>query len=89
MNYVVQAPGVPAFAGEQVFEVWTTQWPNPGDDLPVVFDPRQPETLKIPMGSAHVARRFRETARRATRGPAVPVRSDVGYVHDVGPSQQT
>ena len=47
MNYVVQAPGVPAFAGEQVFEVWTKQWPNPGDDLPVIFDPRKPEKLKI------------------------------------------
>jgi hypothetical protein len=47
MNYVVQAPGIPAFAGEQVFEVWTKQWPNPGDDLPVVFDPRKPQKLKI------------------------------------------
>lgn len=47
MNYVVRAPGVPAFAGEQVFEIWTKQWPTPGDDLPVVLDPRTPQKLHI------------------------------------------
>jgi hypothetical protein len=50
MNYVVQSPGIPAFAGEQVFEVWTKQWPSPGDDLPVIFDPSRPEKLKIQWG---------------------------------------
>lgn len=47
ITYVIQAPGVTAFSGEKVFELWSRQWPSPGDDLPVVFDRAKPEHVEI------------------------------------------
>lgn len=47
ITYVIQAPGIPAFSGDQVFELWSAQWPNPGDDLPVVFDRQKPDRIEI------------------------------------------
>jgi hypothetical protein len=47
ITYVIQADGVPAFSGDQVFELWTNQWPSPGDDLPVVFDRQDTQHVKI------------------------------------------
>jgi hypothetical protein len=47
ITYVIQAAGIPAFSGDQVFELWSRQWPNPGDDLPVVFDRAKPDRIQI------------------------------------------
>jgi hypothetical protein len=47
ITYVIQAQGIPAFSGEQVFELWSNQWPSPGDDLPVVFDRAKPDRVQI------------------------------------------
>jgi hypothetical protein len=47
MSYVIQGEGVPAFSGEQVFELWSNQWPSPGDDLPVVFDRQKADHVQI------------------------------------------
>jgi hypothetical protein len=47
ITYVIQAPGVEAFSGEQVFEIWSRQWPQPGDDLPVVFDREKTDRIEI------------------------------------------
>jgi hypothetical protein len=47
MTYVLQAPGVEAISGEGEFEIWSRQWPNPGEDLPVRFDPAKPQKVKI------------------------------------------
>jgi hypothetical protein len=38
ITYVIQAAGVGLFSGDQVFELGSDHWPNPCDDLPVVFD---------------------------------------------------
>lgn len=47
MQLVVQAQGVPAFPVRQDFEIWTGQWPDPGDVLPVTFDREHHERIKI------------------------------------------
>jgi hypothetical protein len=47
ITYVVQAPGVPAFSGDDTYEVWTRNWPQPGDDLPVTFDRDHPDRIEI------------------------------------------
>jgi hypothetical protein len=47
ITYVIQAPGVEPFSGDQVFEIWSSQWPSPGDDLPVVFDSKKRERIEI------------------------------------------
>jgi Short C-terminal domain len=47
ITYVIQAPGVEAFSGEQVFEIWSRQWPQPGADLPVVFDREKTDRIEI------------------------------------------
>ncbi len=47
MQLVIQAQGVPAFPIKQDFEIWTGQWPDPGDVLPVTFDRDHPERIKI------------------------------------------
>ncbi len=31
MQLVIQAQGVPAFPLKDDFEIWTNQWPDPGD----------------------------------------------------------
>jgi len=48
--YAVESPGVPAFSGEQVFEVWTAQWPEPGDTLPCLYDAANPTHVDIDWG---------------------------------------
>jgi hypothetical protein len=47
ITYVIQAEGVEPFSGETEVEAWTRQWPTPGEDLPVVFDRRHPEQVRI------------------------------------------
>jgi hypothetical protein len=47
MTYVIQADGMEAFSGEQVFELWAAQWPEPGDDLPVIFDRADPSHVDV------------------------------------------
>jgi hypothetical protein len=47
ITYVIQAPGVDAFSGEADFEIWSKQWPQPGADLPVVFDREKPDRIEI------------------------------------------
>ncbi|HEY2053926.1 MAG TPA: hypothetical protein VGH14_08335 [Solirubrobacterales bacterium] len=47
ITYVIQAPGVEAFSGEKVFEIWSKQWPQPGADLPVVFDRKKTDRIEI------------------------------------------
>jgi hypothetical protein len=37
IDYEISADGVRPFVGQQVFETWTRQWPQPGDVLPVMF----------------------------------------------------
>jgi hypothetical protein len=45
--YAIEAPGVPAFSDEQIFEVWTAQWPEPGGTLPCVYDAANPAHVDI------------------------------------------
>jgi hypothetical protein len=45
--YAIEAPGVPAFSGQQVFETWTAQWPEPGDTLPCLYDAANPAHVDI------------------------------------------
>jgi hypothetical protein len=47
ITYVIQAEGIEPFSGEAEVEAWTRRWPSPGEDLPVVFDRRHPERLRI------------------------------------------
>jgi Short C-terminal domain len=47
MQLVIQAQGVAAFPLKQDFEIWTNQWPDTGDQLPVTFDREHPERIKI------------------------------------------
>ena len=47
MQLVIQAQGVPAFPLKDDFEIWTNQWPDPGDVLPVTFDREHHERIKI------------------------------------------
>ena len=47
VTYVIQAEGVAPFSGEHTFELWSSQWPSPGDDLPVVFDRENPGKIEI------------------------------------------
>jgi hypothetical protein len=47
ITYVIQAQGIEAFSGEQVFEIWSRQWPQPGADLPVVFDREKTDRIEI------------------------------------------
>jgi hypothetical protein len=45
--YAIESPGVPAFSGEQLFQVWTAQWPEPDDTLPCVYDATNPSHVDI------------------------------------------
>jgi hypothetical protein len=45
--YAIESAGVPAFSGEQIFEVWTAQWPDPGDTLPCVYDAADPSHVDV------------------------------------------
>jgi hypothetical protein len=56
ITYMMQAEGVAAFSGDRMFELWCKQRPNPGDDLPVVFDREHPA-------------RYRRDHRRRVRNP--------------------
>jgi hypothetical protein len=47
MQLGIQAQGVPAVPIKQDFEIWTGQWPAPGDVLPVTFDREHPGRIKI------------------------------------------
>jgi hypothetical protein len=47
ITYVIQASGVEAFSGEADFEIWSKQWPQPGADLPVVFDREKNDRIEI------------------------------------------
>ena len=47
ITYVVQSPGMAAFSGDYVFEMWTAEWPEPGEDIPVIFDREHPDRIKI------------------------------------------
>src|SRR5665213_1330574 len=47
ITYVIQAEGVPAFSGDQTFELRSSHWPSSGDDLPVVFDRQRPDHIQI------------------------------------------
>jgi hypothetical protein len=59
ITYVIRAPGVPAFSGAQVFEIWTAHWPQAGDELPVVFNRQHPDRVAIQW------KRIRRSANRA------------------------
>jgi hypothetical protein len=47
INYVVQAPGIEAFSGEYTFEMWSAEWAEPGEDIPVIFDREHHDRIKI------------------------------------------
>jgi hypothetical protein len=47
ITYVIQAEGVGLFSGDQVFELNSDQWPQPCDDLPVVFDRAHIDHIQI------------------------------------------
>jgi hypothetical protein len=47
VTFVVSAEGVEPFSGEHVFELWSNQWPNPGDDVPVRFDRQNHDHIEI------------------------------------------
>lgn len=47
MQLVIEAPEVAAFSVRQHFEIWTNQWPDPGDLLPVTFDRDHHDRIEI------------------------------------------
>jgi hypothetical protein len=85
ITYVIQAQGIPAFSGDQVFELWSRQWPNPGDDLPVVFDRQKPDRIQIQfdripthadsarMHAEQLAEQLRAAGAAAPTQPGAPI----------------
>jgi hypothetical protein len=47
MQLVIQAEGIDAFSVRQVFEIWSGQWPDSGQLLPVTFDRQHHDRIKI------------------------------------------
>ena len=47
MAYAIEAPGIPAFSGQGTFYAQTKRWPQPGINLPVVFDAANPAHVDI------------------------------------------
>jgi hypothetical protein len=47
ITYVVQAEGTGIFSGDQTFELSSSHWPHPCDDLPVVFDRDRTENIQF------------------------------------------
>ena len=47
MQLVIEAQGVEAFSIRQDFEIWTNQWPDSGDLLPVTFDREHHDRIEI------------------------------------------
>ena len=45
--YAIEAPGIPAFSGQGTFYAQTKRWPQPGINLPVVFDAANPAHVDI------------------------------------------
>ena len=45
--YAIEAPGMPAFSGQGTFYAQTKRWPQPGINLPVVFDAANPAHVDI------------------------------------------
>ena len=45
--YAIEAPGIPAFSGQGTFYAQTQRWPQPGTNLPVVFDAANPAHVDI------------------------------------------
>jgi len=45
--YAIEAPGIPAFSGQGTFYAQTKRWPQPGLNLPVVFDAANPAHVDI------------------------------------------
>jgi hypothetical protein len=45
--YAIEAPGIPAFSGQGTFYAQTQRWPQPGINLPVVFDAANPAHVDI------------------------------------------
>ncbi len=45
--YAIEAPGIPAFSGQGSFYAQTKRWPQPGINLPVVFDAANPAHVDI------------------------------------------
>jgi len=76
ITYVVQAEGVEAFSGDQVFELWSRQWPNPGDDLPIRVDRSDLSRIEILTDQipthADSARRDADALAAQLRGGPLP-----------------
>jgi hypothetical protein len=76
ITYVIQAPGVEAFSGEADFEIWSKQWPQPGADLPVVFDREKTDRIEIKwdqvMTTNDSARMHADELAAELRGEAPP-----------------
>jgi hypothetical protein len=47
MAYAIESPGMPAFSGQGTFYAQTKRWPQPGINLPVVFDAANPAHVDI------------------------------------------
>ena len=47
MQLVIQAEGIEAFPIKQDFEIWSNQWPDPGQMLPVTFDRQHHDRIKV------------------------------------------
>ncbi len=47
LQLVIQAEGIDAFPVRQDFEIWTNQWPDSGQLLPVTFDRQHHDRIKI------------------------------------------
>ena len=45
--YAIEAPGIPAFSGQGTFYAQTKRWPQPGINLPVIFDAANPAHVDI------------------------------------------
>ena len=50
--YAIEAPGFPAFSGQGTFYAQTKRWPQPGINLPVLFDAANPTHVDIDWDNA-------------------------------------
>ena len=81
MAYAIEAPGIPAFSGQGTFYAQTKRWPQPGINLPVVFDAANPAHVDIDwehapgrsMSRPAPRRRWPTSSTSAVRRPLRPL----------------
>ena len=81
ITYMMQAEGVAAFSGDRMFELWCKQRPNPGDDLPVVFDRERTDRIQIQW---HRIQAYAGSAQMHAAQPAPPSVSNDAVISQLG-----